>query len=201
MRLNTEMRLEIMRFAIAKLDKQRQSFAKVEQQLLVECYNAVVPQATRDKIEELEKFPVVGHKWFEYATALTFNVAGQTVRLGQANIIPPAEKIEFASPYHCWHQTIGTLTLAKHKALVERVRDWQGKTEKEKAAYGTARKTLQQLLKSVSTVEKLKQYWPEGKDFFSSPPCQTRAASEVPAVQIEALNKMLGIETKDLVVD
>ena len=201
MRLTSGMREEILRFATAKLQKERQTFAKSEQQLLIDCYCAVVPQATRERLEVIDtKYTLYNFKWFEYAEDITFNVAGQTVRLGQANI-PVSQRRKLAIPHHVWHSPLGVLTLAKNQKLVERVRDWQGKVEKEKTDYTTAILTLNQLLKSVSTVEKLKQYWPEGKDFFSSPPCQTRAASGVPAVQIEALNRMLGIKTEDLVID
>jgi hypothetical protein len=194
------MRLEIKRFAMAKLNKERQTFALVEQELMVECYNAVVPKATQVMLEHLQNAPLNGHKWLSCVEGLRFNVAGQTVQFNQANIMPVTKRIPFITPYQTWHQNLGTITLDKHKKLVERIRDWQGKVEKEKADYETAVITLDLLLKSVSTVEKLKQYWPEGKDFFSSPPCETRAASGVPAVQIEALNKMLGIKTEDLVI-
>lgn len=200
MRLNKEMREEIRHFAMAKLQKQRHGFALVEQELLIDCYNAVIPPSTLVLIETLEKKPVGNFKWFDYDAEISFNVAGQTVRLSQASIFPLDKRIMLPVPYQFYSAALGVITIVKHKALVERVRDWQSKVEKEKTDYETAVKTLDTLLKSVSTIEKLKQYWPEGKDFFSSPPCQTRAASGVPAVQIEALNKMLGIETKDLVV-
>jgi hypothetical protein len=200
MRLNREMRREIRQFAMAKLQKQRQSFALVEQGLMVECYNAVVPAATRVLIADLDKHIVNGYAWVRYDEIFQFNVAGQTVSLGQANITDATLRIRLPAPYRIWHTPLGVITLDKHKKLVERVRDWQGKVEQENMDFETAVKTLDCLLKSVSTVEKLKQYWPEGKDFFSSPPCETRAASGVPALQIEALNKMLGIKTEDLVV-
>lgn len=200
MRLNGEMRHEIKRFAIAKLDAQRHSFALVEQELLVDCYNAAIPASTRAMIAELEKHPLhTNVRWMDYDTSLRFNVAGQTVALGQ-NHLPSGKHIMFAVPHNFWHQNLGTFTVDKHPSLVARVRDWQGKVENEEANYKLAVKTLDALLKSVSTVEKLKQYWPEGRDFFSSPPCQTRAASGVPAVQIEALNKMLGITTEEITV-
>lgn len=194
MRLNAEMRAEIKRFAMAQLNKERQTFALIEQELMVECYNIVVPKATRDAIAAL------GAKWFKHDGSLSFNVAGQTVRFTQANLANPKKIIPFPVPPHHQYDTLGVIAYDKHKKLVDRIRDWQGKVEKEQADYETAVKTLDQLLKSVSTVEKLKQYWPEGKDFFSSPPCQARAASGVPAVQIEALNKMLGLKTEDLVI-
>jgi Nucleotide modification associated domain 5 len=199
MRLNGEMRTEIKRFALAKLDKERQLFAEVEQKLLIDCYNAVVPLATQKMIAALEKARVGGNPWVAYNSATSFNVAGQRVYLGQINI-PVDKRITVALPSGLWSGPLGTITMDKHAKLVERVRDWQGKVEKEKADYETAVKTLDLLLKSVSTVEKLKQYWPEGRDFFSSPPCQTRAASGLPAVQIEALNKMLGIKTEELTI-
>ena len=199
MRLNAEMRKEIRTFAVKKLDENRQDFAKVEQQLLVDCYEAVMSPDVRALIATLERKPIGSFKWFDYDVAINFNVAGQTVRLSQINI-PVDKRVQLAVPYQFYGTTLGVITLVKHKALVERVRDWQGKTEKERADYEAALNALNVMLNSVSTLEKLKQFWPEGAGFFSSPPCTPRGASGLPAVQIATLNRMLGIETKDLVV-
>lgn len=200
MQLNQAIRQEIIRNATMKkfIDEQIK-LEKHEQDLFVRAYNAVTPLSMRHMIEKfraVEGRPNI--EWFKMTNQLKINVAGQTVLLQAKSFAKDAEgkftkRIEVAVPYNYYnYDNYGILSLDKHEKLVNEIRQWQGDSETLKKDKTSAEATLKLLLKSVRTTEKLVTIWPEGKKFFASPPLVAPPIG-VPAVQMQALNEMLGL--------
>jgi Nucleotide modification associated domain 5 len=87
----------------------------------------------------------------------------------------------------------------KTKDLCQAIRTLANDKETLKTERKAAETSLRVLLKGAASLEKLFKMWPEGKKFYSTPPLVVEI-SNLPEVQMVELNKMLGIETKDLVV-
>lgn len=94
-----------------------------------------------------------------------------------------------------YNQTPVVLNHAKegHTAHIEALQAWQGDGDQFIKDYAEAKQTLEAMLKGLTTYAKLEEQWSEGRKFYQSLPVDFPYQHNVPAVQISALNKMLGI--------
>jgi hypothetical protein len=191
MLLNSALRSTIKYNALKTILDREIAMEKREHALALRCYNAALPVNVRNALAKVDELsPNV--KWFNTNRQAGFNVAGQrmTFHTGENTRVP----------HNYWAHTnsIGkAITLEDNEKLVNEVRAWQDESEKLKAERKTAEKTLDVLLKSVRTTESLFKVWPEGKKFYSSPPLPAGQPSHLPAVQMDMLNKMLGLNTSN----
>lgn len=187
MRLNAAVRREITHNATKTLHDRRVAMGKREAELAVRCYDAAFTLAIRKAIKTVVAIDHPHMRWFKREHRLTFNVAGQTVQLSAAEAHPVPQgyyvSLTMGSP----------ITIEQNKALVNDVRAWQADSEKLKSEISIAEKTLATLLKTVGSTETLFKAWPEGKKFYSTPPLTPASKISVPAVQMQALNTMLGL--------
>lgn len=189
MRLNAAVRREITHNATKALHDRKVAMGKREDALAVRCWvNAFTPKE-RIALQRVQESSDKPRRWLKCEHRLTFNVAGQTVQLNaaEAHPVPQGYYISF---------TMGNpITIEHNKTLVNDVRAWQADSEKLKSEISIAEKTLETLLKTVGSTETLFKAWPEGKKFYSTPPLTPASKISVPAVQMQALNTMLGLTT------
>lgn len=193
MRLNKAVRMEIMRNASKVLDDRLKALCQREYVLSNECYYVAVLPSVRSAIKDIENAAPQarsgerGSPWLDYSHHVAFNVAGQHIKLTCSPALAVPNR-------YSQYNTLGKpITMDKHRKLVEMVQTWTNDWAqyiKDKAA---ADNTLNALLKSVGSTETLFKVWPEGKKFYSSPPLTPIVKTGVPAVQMEALNKMIGL--------
>ena len=95
-------------------------------------------------------------------------------------------------PSDSWAE-IGTLTQAKHAALIERISTYDDDRMALKSERARAETTLTALLKGVRTLEQLKEVWPEGHKFYKGAKAAVPTPPGLPAIAMADLNKMLGL--------
>lgn len=186
MRLTKEIKSQIEYQAFLKSFRPREeALCLRDHKLADEAYNAILPAHVRTAIDVLERFEGVKAGWFRRVTVTKYNVGGYTVALAhEKSVVVP----------HNLYETLGTFALeGKHGKLAQKLRDlandWETfRREKKQAAY-----TLQVLMKQTTTTEGLFKLWPEGKKFYATPPLTPTMRISVPAVQMESLNKVLGL--------
>lgn len=189
MRLNTAVRAEITRNAVKTLYERRVAMEEREAALAVRCWtNAFTPKehTALQMVQDSSDKPM---RWLKFEHRLTFNVAGQTVRLRAKEAHPVPQGYYTSCPLG------NPITISQNKTLVNDVRAWQADSEELKSEISIAEKTLATLLKTVGSTETLFKAWPEGKKFYSAPPLTPASKISVPAVQMQALNTMLGLTT------
>jgi hypothetical protein len=186
MRLNKAVREEITRNALKALRDRRDAMDKRETALAVLCYNVAVPKDIRDMLEACDR--VTDKLWLDRALIVSFNVAGQHVRmrLAEAVVVP--------FRYQHYNGLGRAITMEKHEALVNKVRALQGDWETYKSDLALAERTMKSLLKTVGSTETLFKAWPEGKKFYATPPLTPQSKISVPAVQMQSLNTLLGLK-------
>ena len=95
-------------------------------------------------------------------------------------------------PSDTW-ETIGSLTQDKHGALIERISAYDAASATLKTEKSKAETTLIALLKSIRTLEQLKEVWPEGHKFYKGAKAAVPTPPGLPAIAMQDLNNMLGI--------
>lgn len=193
MRLNSAIRAEITRGAFKLLFERRGALDKREHALCIKCYQAALPVAFRNKLDELqdaEKGINSNQKWLNFAHRLNFNVGGQYHKLS----LPPGSELPVPRQYYSGQDKLGkAIDREKHSKLVDDVWALAADWEVYKQDLKIAEVTMKQLLKGVGSTESLFKVWPEGKKFYSTPPLTPTVKVGLPAVQVEALNKMIGL--------
>lgn len=184
MRLNAAVREEITKNATKTLQERKKALLLREHALCLECYRVALGPKLLELVTALE---AENSNWLDHTVHLAFNVAGQHIKLRAETHLPTPH-------FYQNYNTLGKpITMDKHRPLVERVQaytnDW-AQFEKDKERAET---TLKTVLKSVGSTESLFKVWPEGKKFYSSPPLTPIVKTGVPAVQMQALNEMLGL--------
>jgi hypothetical protein len=192
MRLNSAIRAEITRGAFKLLFARSEALAKQEHALCIKCYQAALPVSFRDKLDALQAEATAlnrNQRWLNFGLKLNFNVGGQYHSLSL-----PRDS-EFPVPLHAgWNDRIGKpIDREKHSKLVDDVWALAADWETYKKDLKVAEVTMKQLLKGVASTESLFKVWPEGKKFYSTPPLTPTVKIGLPAVQVEALNKMIGL--------
>lgn len=199
MRLDANSRAQIVNGALTKHKARAANLYKRELELLRRCYEAVIPPEFSKKMDALQAAsPIKSAKWFYTSTHLRFNVGGQTVEFNAYHTqrgtlgYPERDRTEWRIPSFDTLNSYGSITIDKHKQLVEDVRKWQGDTEDYANEYHHLYTTLNKLVKSISTTEKLFAVWPEGQQFYAAPPLTSRPAN-VSLVDMKNLNEKLGL--------
>lgn len=184
MRLNANVRAEIIRNATEKLRLRELALCKTSDRLGLACYKIAVDAAVR------KAAALMPDNWLEKTLTISFNVAGQSVVLtcNPALPVPARYRGSYGGQY------LGkAITLTDHPELVREVREWQHDIEQFKQDKKVAEQTLHAMLKHVGSTDSLFKLWPEGKKFYSVPPLTPQVRTGVPAVQMQKLNEMLGL--------
>lgn len=190
MRLNANMRAQVVMKALDHTFKKRLADNNKEALALG---NACWMEVWGDVQRHINKLP---KPWYEdeklkadksvvspYGPGynVTFNVGGQRVAFFCDKRLPTN------------HSYNNSTMVIKDQVLIDRVRAWQGATEDLKKNYATAYETLTAMLKAQPTYERLEKDWPEGRPFYKSLPVDYPYQHQVPALQVAALNHLLGL--------
>ncbi|OYW51807.1 MAG: hypothetical protein B7Z29_21190 [Hyphomicrobium sp. 12-62-95] len=185
-RLTNDIRGAIHKAAVTAAFAEREAAMKAaEAALAVEAYEATFSE---DVLALVAKVPA---NWFRKDRCLNFNVGGLRIRLNTSDYgLPVPYQSAGGRGYGC-HEEIGTVMPGD---LCDRIQAHAKAKEALRDQYKRAEKDLEMLLLSISTVNKLKEVWPEGEPFYSRF-LDTRAPS-LPAIRFAEVNKVLGLEPK-----
>jgi len=187
MRLNAAVRSEIIHNATKTMIERERALELREQALATRCYEIAMPAKLRQAFE-LVKELAGGKEYLSTRKEVRFNIAGQGI------VLTAKDFLVVSHPYHSWHDNVGkAITLKDNEKLVTEVRQLLADKEQLKKDRAQAETTLKTILKSVGSTESLFKLWPEGKKFYSTPPLTPQVKTGVPAVQMQALNTMLGL--------
>lgn len=160
-----------------------EAMASESDALAREAYDTLFPLAEQKLVAKIPE------NWVRLDQCLQFNVGGQAIRLdvkGPGLPVPYKSKTGDSLGYGC--NRLGVIepgdlcdriqahALAKHKL-----------TEEKRAAL----RATQSMLEAVTTVGKLAEVWPEGKDFYIQ--YVDRPAPQLPAVRVQEINQLLGL--------
>lgn len=191
MRLNRIIRDQIVSGAMAKLYDKRKAIVDAGAELAHACYEIALSESERKAAATLAA--AKGVDWVTIpSNVVSFNVAGQHVAFVYWASHQKAKPIYVPISYYRGNRIGNAISIDKHAKLVDRVRAWQSDTQAHEALENSTRKSLTTLVKSVGSTERLFKAWPEGKEFYSSPPLP-EAPARLPAIQMDALNKALGL--------
>jgi hypothetical protein len=186
MRLNAAVRSEITHNATKVLLEREKALEAREQLLAARCYVAAYPVQLRHAFQGV--IALSKAEFFKTRRDIRYNVAGQGV------VLVAKDFLVVPHQYYVYNENVGVaITLKDNEKLVTDVRAWQADKEQFTKDKSLAQATLKTMLKSVGSTDSLFKIWPEGKKFYSSPPLTPQVKTGVPAVQMQALNSMLGL--------
>jgi len=174
--LTNAMRETVARDAVnAAFDERRKTLAEVEAALALKLYCLFVPAVNRELMAKLPD------NYFATRTEIEANVGGRHIKL--------VASVPCKVPYAKSGGRIGTLLPDDPMtiAIDEHLRNKATLAEDEKKA----RAVLDAMLKSVTTVEKLRALWPDGEPHYRN--LAPKATATVPALIVEDVNRMLGL--------
>ena len=159
----------------AGFEKEAAVLAKRETAIATRCYNAVFSAETRKKIA------AVPDGWLPTLERLSFNVGGLHIcfKVSELFRVPDDKRCD----------RLGTI---KDQATIDAVNQYLADKKDHTDRYSRARTQAKAILWSVTTAKKLVEVWPESKPFLQG--IGVAAEAKVPAAQITALNKMLGLQ-------
>lgn len=176
MRLNMDDRRSIVKKAIsARFDPPREQIEKDKEAFALRLYESAYPKKVKEWAAQAPK------GWLHLDTCLRFNVSGHSIKLNISEGVP----VPYNAGYCQQLIAINNDELRdEHMALDKRETDL-------KAERQSAEAQLTALLGRVSTLNRLKEIWPEGEPFFSH--LAPRDRVDVPAIQVSDINRLLGI--------
>lgn len=185
-RLTKSMRESIANAAVdASMKARIAEFKRAEDALAREAYGAVY---SKEELRAAKKLPA---HWLRRDACLRFNVGGQTHQLQLADKdglpVPYRRKDSDQGGYSC-----STLGVIQPGDLCDRIRAHANAKEKLKAEADSALNVTKQMLWSISTLEKLRQQWPEGAPFYAR--YEGGPTVMLPAVRTEEVNALLGLK-------
>jgi hypothetical protein len=190
MLLNAMSRQYILNGALDHAFGARKKALEIEyEKIAVAVYNALFSHDVQKCINALPKC------FYREGGTVHLNVAGQRYQWSFTNKdqIPGAPvTASYKLPTDTWHE-LGTLTPAKHNALITRIHAYHEDRDTLKNERTKAEITLTQLLKGTKTLEQLKGVWPEGIKFYKNVKAAVPTPPGLPAVAMADLNKMLRI--------
>lgn len=191
MRLNQAIREEIKRGAFKALDDRRKVIELREQALCIRCYEAAIDGVLLKHIRAVAAGDPK-QRWLRDGSRFRFNVGGRCYALSTYTQLLPQP-----SNYYGYADEIGKpIEMSKHRKLIDEVWAWGEDDAQYKEDRKVAETTMDAMLKGVHSTDALFKIWPEGKKFYSTPPLSPSPPKVyVPAVQVEALNKMIGLTT------
>lgn len=182
-RLTNDMRSMIAKSAVKAAFAERDAaFAAAEADLAREAYEATFPAEVRALVAE------VPGNWFRKDPCLNFNVGGLRIQLQTEGAGYPVPYCSASGRGYGCHAEIGTIMPGD---LCERIRSHAVDKEAASERKKQAKRDLDALLASISTVSKLKSVWPEGEPFYAR--FMDAAAPSLPAIQFAAVNEALGL--------
>lgn len=189
--LNHNIRVEIERNAMKPFYDRRNALEEREHALCHRVYNKLVSADLRSLLATVERHD---NRFLYKATQFRFNVGGQTIDMWTGK--DPMISCNHTMGGRGWLPGSLDYTKDAHRPLIDDVRKLQGDWETYKAERATAERTLRALLKGVRSTKSLFSVWPEGRKHYSVPPLVPVVRCGVPAVQVAALNEMLGLVKK-----
>lgn len=159
-------------------DKEYEAIRDREHDLFERIYNSLVSESER-KI--LAKVP---SEWLRQSDSFYINAGGYQIMMRTKKSFPDK-----------WNYSRIDL---KDQEMIEEVRAYEAAYDDYKVRRREADKALGNLLKSVTTFERLKQAWPEGKEYWEPLWVAAVTPTNLPSVEVKSINAMLGLP-KDVV--
>ncbi|TGE04602.1 Nmad5 family putative nucleotide modification protein [Hymenobacter fodinae] len=175
--MTNEIRDNIARNATKqKFTKENDAIKQEENDLALELYHSLFTP------EELKLVTKLDTKWFHQDKCLRFNCGGYNLMLCIKEGVPV--------PYsrHC--SILGNIS----GDLAIKAQEFANKKKDVEADQAKALRAIGSVLYSVNTIKQLKTVWPEGADFYAMyDEASAKSKGGVPAVQIDEINKLLGL--------
>lgn len=175
MKLTKEYRDRIERLAIADtFDKEREALRAREHALFDKVFNAVVPENVRELFDVMQD-------WVKTSPWHIVNAGGWQVNFVTEKHYP----VSNANGYN------SRLDLTD-EALIEEVRAFSTERDAFDERRRAASHALETMLANAKTFNRLKESWPEGKDYWE-PVWVEATTNQLPALDISTVNKALGL--------
>ena len=156
--------------------------AEAEASLAREAYEATFPAEVQALVA------AVPENWFRKDPCLNFNVGGLRIRLETGGEgLPVPYQSAAGGGYHC-HAEIGVI---ERGDLCDRIQSHAKAKDDLRDKIQRAGRNLDALLSSISTVNKLKEFWPEGEPFYGR--FLGAKAPSLPAIRFAEVNAVLGL--------
>jgi Nucleotide modification associated domain 5 len=174
--LNNYMRDQIIDEAInATFDPKFDKRAKTEKKIGLKLYKKIFDKKSRDALSKLDS------KWFRQDSCLKFNVQGLTLVFRVGDSLPV--------PYSSDCRVLGVIT---DPDLVSEAHAFAIEKDNLDQERNASRRKLRSIIYSVRTIKQLELLWPAGKAFYEHHK-NAPGTGGVPAIQIEEINKILGL--------
>ena len=173
-RLNVHDRKKLVDAALKRAFGDLEEQYSLREDMLVKVFYAIL-----FKPEVFKAISVLGSDWLTYQTSHRFNVCGMTFDL--------RSREKMAYPRGKSHP-IGVIKDEVQKERVLTLLDEQKKLAEKKSQ---VKAQLEALVGSVTTLKRLKEIWPEGKEVWSVLDDKEPEKIYLPAVQMEELNATL----------
>ncbi|MBW3374676.1 hypothetical protein KYK31_11905 [Hymenobacter norwichensis] len=156
---------------------QNDGIKQEENDLALELYKSIF---TPDELKLANK---LDKRWFHQDDCLRFNCGGYDLTL--------CVKIGVPVPYNKGYcSRLGNIT----GELAEKAQAFANKKNDIRDEQNKAYRAIKSLLYSVNTIKQLKSVWPEGAEFYAMyDEASAKSKGGVPAVQIDEINKLLGL--------
>lgn len=183
-RMTNDLRHIIRKAAVeASFSERNAELARDEAELAVAAYQEVFPPSVLDAVAK------VPAEWVRRDTCLNFNVGGLRIRLETGGAgLPVPYATAGSRGYHC-HDEIGVIAAGD---LCEKIKAHAVAKEAVRDQMKRAHRDLESLLSSISTVNKLKDVWPEGEPFYAR--FLDAKAPPLPAILFAEVNAILGLQ-------
>ena len=174
--LTNHMRAKIANAAIADaFGKRETALATAEDLVAVKTFEHLIPAKNRAAMA------VLPEDYFPMRSVVKVNVGGRSIEL------KAAKDVRFPYKYE-WSRI--AVFLPDHEIAIEIDQHLRAK-EKLAEEKKTALAAVEALLRSVTTVEKLRTVWPDGEPFYRD--VTPAPKPSLPALVVDDVNKMLGL--------
>lgn len=167
----------------AAFEPKKQALLTAEDALAREAYAAVF---TPDEVKKAKALPA---NWLRRDPCLHFNVNGLRIELCtiEQHLPVPYQSKSGERGYGC-HRQQGSISAGD---LADRITAHAMAKEKLRDEKRDASNKLSAMLSSISTMNKLKETWPEGEQFYAQ--FMQVAAPLPPAIRVDEINSALGL--------
>jgi hypothetical protein len=168
--------------ALEQFKEQKELLIKEEHSLGMELYTHLFGELkTANGVKILNAIGKIPENWFRMDKCLRFNCDGYNLVFNVSKPVRVPNTDGFCRP-------LGSIT----GKLAEKAQAYANKKEQCNDQYKEARRALRLMLDSFGTIKQLRTGWPEGEKFYNSYSDDVTAPA-LPAVQIESVNKLLGL--------
>lgn len=165
----------------ATFKKEQEAFKKEENALALRLYNHVV---AADVQKTAKKLPP---GWIQFDSCLRFNLNGMDVRLDLID--------KKGVPVPCDRHSCQRLGNIADDELRDSFLDYRKRFDEYEARRAKTRTAVGQLVYGLHTYKQLCEAWPDGKKFYQAYKPKTED-SNLPAIIVDDVNKMLGLGSK-----